>query len=113
MSRGGRGAYAFGRRCFLALIALTPLVIGALPVQTGSLALFRAYDPAGVPKVVTILVLCGLSLAAFCVSVVRRESEVRWHPVLSVLVALVAWATVSTLFSASPALSVQGRLSRQ
>lgn len=108
MSRGTRGVYAFGRRCFLALVALTPLVIGALPVQMGSLALFRAYDPAGVPKVVTILVLCGLSLAALCVSVVRRESELRWHPVLSALVALVAWAAVSTLFSASPALSVRG-----
>lgn len=108
MSRGTRGVYAFGRRCFLALVALTPLVIGALPVQMGSLALFRAYDPAGLPKVVTILVLCGLSLAALCVSVVRRESELRWHPVLSALVALVAWAAVSTLFSASPALSVRG-----
>jgi O-antigen ligase len=74
----------------------------------GPLALFRAYDPAGVPKVVTILVLCGLSLAALCVSVARGESHLRWHPVLSVLVALIAWAAVSTLFSASPALAVRG-----
>src|SRR5450756_2165384 len=108
-SRGeGHGrAYVLGWRCFLAFVALTPLVIGALPPQAGSLALFRAYDPVSLPKVV-LLVLAGLSLGALCVSVVRDESELRWHPVLWVLVALVGWAGVSTLFAASPAVSVWG-----
>jgi len=109
-SRGeGHGrAYVLGWRCFLAFVALTPLVIGALPPQAGSLALFRAYDPVSLPKVVVLLVLAGLSLGALCVSVVRDESELRWHPVLWVLVALVGWAGVSTLFAASPAVSVWG-----
>ena len=101
-------AYVLGWRCFLALVALTPLIIGALPPQVGSLALFRTFDSVGLPKVVAILVLSGLSLAALCVSMVRRESELRWHPVLWVLVALVGWAGVSTLFAASPAVSVWG-----
>ena len=109
-SRGeGHGrAYVLGWRCFLAFVALTPLVIGALPPQAGSLALFRAYDPVSLPKVVVLLVLAGLSLGALCVSVVRDETELRWHPVLWVLVALVCWAGVSTLFAASPAVSVWG-----
>ena len=109
-SRGeGHGrAYVLGWRCFLAFVALTPLVIGALPPQAGSLALFRAYDPVSLPKVVVLLVLAGLSLGALCVSLVRGESELRWHPVLWVLVALVGWAGVSTLFAASPAVSVWG-----
>jgi len=101
-------AHVLGWRCFLAFVALTPLVIGALPPQAGSLALFRAYDPVSLPKVVVLLVLAGLSLGALCVSVVRDESELRWHPVLWVLVALVGWAGVSTLFAASPAVSVWG-----
>ena len=101
-------AYVLGWRCFLALVALTPLVIGALPPQAGSISLFRAFDPVSLPKVVAILVLAGLSLAALCVSVARGRSELRWHPVLWVLVALVGWASVSTLFAASPAVSVWG-----
>ena len=111
--RNGQGevrgwAYVLGWRCFLAFVALTPLVIGALPAQGGSLSLFRAYDPSSLPKTVVFLVLSGLSLAALCVSMARGESELRWHPVLWVLVALCAWAGVSTLFSASPAFSVWG-----
>jgi putative inorganic carbon (HCO3(-)) transporter len=101
-------AYVLGRRCFLAFVALTPLVIGALPPQAGSLALFRAFDPVSLPKVVALLVFSGLSLAALCVSLVRRESELRWHPVLWILVALLGWAGVSALFAASPAVSVWG-----
>jgi O-antigen ligase len=109
-SRGeGHGrAYVLGWRCFLAFVALTPLVIGALPPQAGSLALVIANDPVSLPKAVAFLVLSGLSLAALCVSVFRGESELRWHPVLWVLVALVGWAGVSALFAASPAVSVWG-----
>ena len=101
-------AYALGWCCFLAFVALAPLVIGALPSQAGPLALFRAWDPVSLPKVVVLLVLSGLSLVALCVSVARGESELRWHPVLWVLVALVGWAGVSALFAASPAVSVWG-----
>ena len=43
----------------------------------------------------TILVLSGLSLAALCVAVVRREVDVYWHPVLWVAVGLFGWACVS------------------
>ena len=57
-------AYALGRGLFLAFIALTPLIIGGLPSQVGSLALFGAYDPVGLPKLVTFLVLSCVSLAA-------------------------------------------------
>jgi len=101
--------YTFGWRCFLAFVALTPLIIGALPPELGSVAVLRAYDSAGLPKVVTILALSGLSLAALCVSLFRRESVMRWHPVLWVLVALIGWAAVSTLTSVTPAVSVLGR----
>jgi len=101
-------AYVLGWRCFLAFVGLTPLIIGALPRQAGPLALFSAYDPVSLPKVVTLLVFAGLSLAAFSVSVIRGESEPRWHPILWVLVALVGWAGVSALFAASPAVSVWG-----
>ena len=101
-------AYVLGRICFLALVLLTPLVIGALPPQVGPLALFRAWDPVSLPKVVVLLVLAGLSLGLLCVSVARGESELRWHSVLWVLVALVGWAGVSTLFAASPAVSIWG-----
>ena len=69
----------------------------------GSLAAFRAFDPFDLPKAVAFLVLTGLSLAALCVSVIRGESELYWHPALWILVALFGWAGVSTLFSASPA----------
>jgi len=101
-------AYALGRGLFLAFVALTPLVIGGLPSQVGPLALFGAYDPVGLPKLVALLVLLGASLAALCVSVARRESELYWHPVLWILVALLGWAAVSTAFSVSPWLSVWG-----
>jgi O-antigen ligase len=101
-------AYALGRICFLALVVLTPLVIGALPPQAGPVALFRAFDPVSLPKVVVLLVLAGLSLGSLCVSAARGESELRWHPVLWVLVALVGWAGVSTFFAASPAVSIWG-----
>ncbi len=106
-ARRGR-SYALGWRCFLAFVALTPIVIGALPPQAGSLALNVANDPVSLPKVVTLLVLAGVSLAFLCVSAFRGESELRWHPVLWVLVALVGWAGVSTLFAASPAVAVWG-----
>lgn len=101
-------AYAFGWRCFLALLAAVPLIIGVLPPQLGPLAAFRAFDVVGLPKTVAMLVLAGLSLAAFCVSVIRGEAEIRWHRALWVVFALVGWAGVSTLFSASPAVSVWG-----
>jgi len=105
----GRGrAYAFGWYCFLALIAVTPLIIGALPPQFGQIATFRGFDSVGLPKLVTILVFGGLSLAALCVSVLRNETGLRWHPLLWVLVAIAGWAGVSALFSASPALSIMG-----
>jgi len=101
-------AYALGWRFFLAFVVLTPVVIGALPPQLGLLALFRAYDPVSLPKAVVLLVFAGLSLGALCVSVLRGESELRWHPVLWAPVALVAWVGVSALFAASPAVSVWG-----
>lgn len=101
-------AYALGRGLFLACIALTPLIIGGLPSSAGWLALFGAYDPVGLPKLVILLVLSGASLAALCVSVARGESELHWHPVLWVLVALLGWAAISTGFSVSPWLSVWG-----
>ena len=110
---GGHGrAYALGWGLFLAFVALTPLVIGALPPQVGSLATVRAFDPFDLPKVVIMMVLCGLSLAALCVSWVRGESELYWHPVMWVLLALIGWAGISTIFAASPALSVWGSYSR-
>jgi O-antigen ligase len=105
----GRGrAYAFGRLAFLALIALTPLVIGALPPQVGTLAQFRFFDPAGLPKLVTLVALSGAAFAGWGVSLLRHEAEVRWHPLMWVAVALLGWAGVSTVFSRSPALSVLG-----
>jgi O-antigen ligase len=107
-SAASRRAYALGRGCFLALVAATPLVIGLLPPQVGSFAAFSAFDIFDLPKAVAILVLSGLSLAALCVSVMRGESGFRWHPVLWIVVGLFGWAGVSTLFSASPALSVWG-----
>jgi O-antigen ligase len=109
-SRGeGRGlAYVLGWRCFLALVALTPLAIGLLPSQVGPLSSFRTFDTFDLPKAVAMLVLSGLSLAGLCVSAIRGESELRWHPVLWVLLGLFGWAGVSAVFSASPALSVWG-----
>ncbi len=101
-------AHTLGWRCFLAFVALTPLIVGALPPQAGSFASFLANDPVSLPKVVAFLALSGFSLAMLCVSVVLGEAQVRWHPLLWLLVALVGWAGVSTLFSTSPALSVWG-----
>ena len=101
-------AYTLGWRLFLAFVVLTPVVIGALPPQLGSFALFRAYDPVSLPKAVVLLVFAGLSLGALCVSVLRGESELRWHPVLWAPVALVVWTAVSALFAASTAVSVWG-----
>lgn len=107
--RDGHGfAHAAGWYCFLAFVAVTPLILGSLPPQLGPLALFHAQDPTSLPKVVTMLVLTGVSFAALCVSVIRRESELRWHPVLWIMVGLFVWAAVSTAFSASPARSVLG-----
>ena len=105
-------ATSIGWVLFLAFVALTPLVIGALPPQFGPIATVRAYDPFSLPKTVTILVLSGLSLAALCVAVVRREVDVYWHPVLWVAVGLFGWACVSTAFSNSRALSVLGASQR-
>ena len=101
-------AYTVGWRCFLALVALTPLVMGVFPTQIVALAQFRALDSVALPTTVMILALLGLSFAAFCLSVVRGESELHWHPVVFVLVGLCGWATVSTLLSASPAAAVLG-----
>ncbi len=103
-----RLAYRLGWTFFLAFVALTPLIIGGLPSKAGWLAQFSAYDSVNLPKAVAILVLSGISLAALCVSVARKESDLYWHPVLWVLVALFGWAVVSTVFSVSPWLSVWG-----
>ena len=105
----GQGlAYTLGWGLFLAFVALTPLVMGGLPSQVGALAVFHANDTVSLPKAVAILVLSGLSLTALCVSVFRGESELRWHPVMWIMVALFGWAVVSTVVSASPARSVLG-----
>ena len=105
----GRGrAHRLGWGFFLAFVALTPLIIGALPSKAGWLAQFSAYDSVNLPKAVAFLVLSGISLAALCVSVARRESDLYWHPVLWILVALFGWAVISTVFSPSPWLSVWG-----
>ena len=104
-------AYALGWYCFLALAAVTPLIIGVLPAQVGAISTFRAFDPSGLPKLVTILVFSGLSLSALCVSLFRGRAELRWHPLMWVLVALAGWACVSALFSPSPILSVFGAYS--
>ena len=101
-------AYTLGWYCFLAFVALTPLVTGALPPGWGSHSGFLANDLVSLPKTVAFLALCCLSLAALCVSVARGESELRWHPVLWAIAALVGWAGVSTAVSASPAMSVWG-----
>ena len=103
-------AHALGWYCFLAFVAVTPLVIGILPPQIGPLSLFSAFDPIGLPKVVTFLVLSGLSLAALCVSVARGESDLRWHPIMWILLGLVGWAGASTLLSPSPAVSILGHV---
>jgi hypothetical protein len=100
--------HVLGWRLFLVLVALTPLVIGGLPPLVGTLASFRTFDAFDLPKAVTILVLAGLSLAALSVSAIRGEFDLRWHPVLWVMVALFGWAGVSALFSPSPVLSVWG-----
>lgn len=105
-------ARAFGWWCFLALIVLTPIVVGAFPTQLTALERVRANDPVGIPKTVAVIVLAGLSFCGFCVSVIRRESEVYWHQVLWLLVGLCGWASVSTAFALSPALAVWGTYAR-
>jgi len=107
-SAGNGSAYALGWYCFLALVAVTPLILGVLPPQVGAIPAFRAFDLAGLPKLVAILVFSGLSLSALCVSLLRGRAELRWHPLMWVLVALTGWACVSALFSPSPILSVFG-----
>ncbi len=107
-----RGLYRVGWLLFLALVAITPLIIGAFPTQTGPLAPIRTHDPIGLPKAVAILVLAGLSLLAFCLSAIRDEAQTRWHSVMWVVTAFVAWAGVSTIFAKSRSLAVWGSYAR-
>lgn len=100
--------YRIGWWCFLALVALTPVVLGTVPPQFASLYALRAWDPAGIPKLVTILVLGGVSLSALCVSVLLGEVKLRWHRWLWLVVAFVGWAGVSAVASDTPGLAVWG-----
>ncbi|MEI7815056.1 MAG: O-antigen ligase family protein, partial [Coriobacteriia bacterium] len=104
-------AYAVGRGFFVALVAVTPLIMGSLPGKWGPIAQFGTYDMVALPKIVAILMLSGLSLLALCVSVVRGESELYWHPAMWILLGLLGWAGVSTLLSASPAHALLGSYS--
>lgn len=108
-SEQGR-ASSIGRWFFLASAFLTPLVIGVLPTSLGPVSQFVAYDPIGLPKVVTLAILSGIAFIALWVSVARGESDVYWHPVMWILAALIGWAGISTIFSASPAASVLGHV---
>lgn len=101
-------AHKVGWYLFLAFVALTPLVLTVVPPQSGALVTLQGLDSVELPKAVLILVLSGLSLAALCVGVVRREIELHWHPVLWILLGIFGWAAVSTVFSASPAQSIIG-----
>jgi len=101
-------AYRVGWYVFLGLVALTPLVIGALPPQFGPIATYRANDPVSLPKAVAFLALAGVSLSALGVGVARGEAELHWHRVLTILAGFVGWAAVSSAFSTSPALSIWG-----
>ncbi|MDR3687081.1 MAG: O-antigen ligase family protein [Coriobacteriia bacterium] len=101
-------AYRAGRGLFIAAIVLTPLVLGLLPAQFGAVAAYRAFDPVDLPKIAALLVLVGASFAAWCVSVVRGAAQPFWHRALWGIFGLIAWASVSTVFSASRALSVWG-----
>lgn len=101
-------AHSIGWGFFVALIALTPVLLGVMPPQFGPIAMWRGFDPIDLPKTVAILALAGLSLSALSVSVIRGESELQWHPVLSILAGLFGWSVVSTLFSTSLALSIWG-----
>lgn len=105
-------AYTLGWYCFFAFVALTPLFMAVLPPRWGTPSGFLTYDPVSLPKTVAFLVLSCVSLGALCVSAVRGESELRWHPVLWVIVALIGWAGISTAVSASPAMSVWGAYAR-
>lgn len=100
--------HAFGWYCFLALVALTPLVIAAPPPQLGSLAAWRGFDIFDLPKAVAILVFSGLSLCALCIALARGESKLHWHPVLWVLVGLLGWTAVATLLAHSPLRAIWG-----
>ena len=104
-------AYTLGRVLFLILVGVTPLVLGMLPQQFGAIAAYHSIDFTILPKSVAVLVLAGASLSALCVSAIRGEVKVYWHPVLWVLVGLVGWAAVSTAFSASPGFSMLGSFS--
>ena len=102
-------AYKLGWYLFLAFVALTPLIIVGLPSKAGWLAQFSAYDPVGLPKLVALLALSGLSLAALCVSVAPSVNQTctgtrfsgSWSRSLG-------WGVVSTVFSVSPWMSVWG-----
>jgi O-antigen ligase len=87
---------------FLALVALTPVVLGVPPLGLGPISSVRMLDTVQLPKLVVLAVLSGVSLIALGVSVLRGESKLRWHPALWPLLAFIVWAGVSTVFSASP-----------
>lgn len=104
--RGWAGSIAW--YAFLTLVVLTPLALGVFPQHFGPISAVRTLDNVELPKLVAIALLSGLSLVAFGVSVLRGESKLYWHPVMWVLFGLAAWATLSTLLSASPGAAVLG-----
>lgn len=93
---------------FLTMVAVVPLLVGAMPRLLGALAIWRAADPLVLPKVVAMVALSGISLASFAVATMRREVEVRWHPAMWVVLGLCAWTAVSAAVSSAPWRGVLG-----
>ncbi|MEJ2441288.1 MAG: O-antigen ligase family protein, partial [Gammaproteobacteria bacterium] len=57
-----------------------------------------AFDAAGVPRQALLAVCAGLALTLYCIKPFRT-SQVEWHPIIPLMLILLAWATLSYSWS--------------
>jgi len=67
-----------------------------------------AYNAAGVPREMLIAVFAGLGLILIAVGAFRTESPFHWHPVLLLMLILLAWACASFYWSVDRGSSLLG-----
>jgi len=58
-----------------------------------------AYNAAGIPREMLIATCAGLGLMLFAVGYYRMEFPLHWHPVLVLILVLMAWAAASYFWS--------------
>lgn len=96
--------------CLLALVFLIPVVMGNLSAFGVSEPLF--YDMFDGPKLFVLRALASVALAAWAWHIATRGGKIRFTPVDALIVAFLAWVTLSALFSIHVPTSILGKYRR-